>query len=511
VRLRIIVLALAGTALIGADCDGLQVEEERRFVVSFVDAGANVETVWRSQDPPAVQQWDGTSNLHYLQLIASPIVSAQVVPAPGSGLPEDTVVFLDAPGQAADISGVVESTGSFGQRIVPGEYDVFVAPGRLISGQPATRFVRVTLNDETPDWAWQLPSSELVEGVVKHGADGVVGPLVVPYPRDFGGMPLGSWGEALEGDDEFEDGEFQLSVPPGVYDVVLAPQLRRQDNGILQPDPIAPVFLSGRDWPVAPLAETIPVQPLRVTSVVGRVRAAGADVTAVSRIRIEGTIPALSIGLDQWDGARWIADLRTDGEGVFRVDVPQGQYRVTAIPVYTARDRDVGVHTFAANGGTEDFEVALSAAPVATIGVVDELGAAVPDASLYIRNTGPPRYAYGERTQALGAGSPGFWFGTLMRGTYTVEVVPPVDTETGAKIWARAHGELEVSRSGGATLIQLRRSAIMNGLVFSLDQRPVDDMLVEVRDWQSGELLDQAVTNRTNERGFFRALLPEEE
>jgi hypothetical protein len=148
---------------------------------------------------------------------------------------------------------------------------------------------------------------------------------------------------------------------------------------------------------------------------------------------------------------------------------------------------------------------------VATIGVVDELGAAVPDASLYIRNTGPPRYAYGERTQALGAGSPGFWFGTLMRGTYTVEVVPPVDTETGAKIWARAHGELEVSRSGGATLIQLRRSAIMNGLVFSLDQRPVDDMLVEVRDWQSGELLDQAVTNRTNERGFFRAILPEEE
>ncbi|GEM_PF-1554925 len=508
-------LVVASSVLVGADCEGVVIEDPRRFRVSFVDTGPNTETIWRSQDSPEEHDWDGTTGLDYVQLVASPLVTSRVLPPAGQSLPQRTVVFLDAPAQAADISGLVESTNSFGQRLVPGIYDVVVAPGAFLTGQAAARFVDVTLSDETPDWVWQLPSSTAVVGDVEMAGVGLEGPWVVPYPRDFADLPLGTWGEALEGSDLEDAGAFAVPVPEGVYDVVVAPPLRVQPNGVLQPDPVAPVYLEGRRWPIEPvldppLRETVAIPALPVTSIVGRVRAAGEDVTAVSRVRVEGRLAADTVGGVSYDGGRWIAEVRTDGEGVFRLDVPRGEYTVTAIPPFSARDRDAGVTTFTASGGESlEIEVGLQLAPLATISVVDESGDPVPDATLFIRNTGPPRYAYGERTQGSGEGNPGFFFGTLMRGTYEVEVVPPVDPETGTKRWARAHGILEVGLGGGGTLIQLRRSAFMNGLVFSRDQRPVPDILVVVRDPDTGLVVDEAVTNRNNEVGFFRAILPE--
>ncbi len=510
----IVVLA---TSLVGSDCEGVVVEDERRFRVSFFDTGPNTETIWRSQEQPEVHEWDGSPDLHYLQLLASPPVSALVQPPEGAGFFEPTFVFLDAPGQWADTTGKVESTNEFGQRMVPGIYDVFVAPGSLLDGQAAARFVDVTLNDETPDWVWQLPTTVDVVGDVEAGGTGIEGPWIIPYPRDFGDMPLGPWAEALDESALAGEGSFSVPIREGIYDVVVAPPLRIQDNGVLQPDPIPPTRLDGRRWPIEPvldppLREGIDLPVLPVTSVVGRVRAAGEDVTAVSRIRVEGTIPSGNIGGEDYDGGLWIADLRTDGDGAFRVDVPQGSYTVTATPPFTARDRDVGIATFEALGGEIlDVDVGLSSAAVATISVVDEEGAPVPDAGLFIRNAGPPRYAYGERTQSEGEANPGFWFGTLMRGTYEVEVIPPVDPETENKRWARAHGVLQVGFGGGGVIIQLRRSAFMNGLVFSVDQRPVADILVQIRDPETGLVVDEAATNRTNEHGFFRAILPETE
>jgi hypothetical protein len=497
-------------ALLGASCNGVGSEAPRQFRVSFVDSGHNTDTDWSSQDLPNVYEWDGTSDLHYLQLTASDLISALVTPPAGG-----TIVFLDAPGQVADLSGVVESTNIFSRRLVPGRYDVFVAPGGLLTGQAGARFINVDLNESTPLWTWTLPDTVPVSGSIESVRGPLTGQLVVPYPDDLDGMPLGTFGRSSEEGPETEEGSFEVLVRPGTYDIVVAPPLRVQPSpdggaGILQPDPVPPVHLEDRVWPLQPgFEETIEVPILPTITLVGRV--VGADATQVARIRIEGRIPPGVIGTVPYDGGRWIAEMRTDGEGLFQVEVPQGEYVVTAIPGYSDRTNDAVVAEFSAQGeGIIELNLSLPLAPVAQVFVVDEDAEPVPGAALYIRNTGPPRYAYGVVTQSDDEGNPGYWFGLLMRGTYEVEVVPPVDPETLQKRWARAHGVLEIGAGGGSVTIQLRRSAIMEGSVFSRDVDRVADVLVILRDPETGLVVDEALTNRSPpEIGFFRAIIPE--
>ena len=66
-----------------------------------------------------------------------------------------------------------------------------------------------------------------------------------------------------------------------------------------------------------------------------------------------------------------------------------------------------------------------------------------------------------------------------------------------------------MSAGNGSVTIELRPSAIMEGSVFSRDGRPVEDVLVVLRDPDTGLVVDEALTNRSVQEGFFRAILPE--
>jgi hypothetical protein len=136
-------------------------------------------------------------------------------------------------------------------------------------------------------------------------------------------------------------------------------------------------------------------------------------------------------------------------------------------------------------------------------------------AQLILQMRESPHYKFAEQTVS----GPDGWVGRLMRGTYDVEVIPPLslDLETGElkKSHARVHGVLD--HSGNSSILQLflRRSDPFEGFIYGpTDSSPgttvegMPGVQVMMLDPKTGDVLDEAITARTNGAGFFRGLLP---
>jgi hypothetical protein len=136
-------------------------------------------------------------------------------------------------------------------------------------------------------------------------------------------------------------------------------------------------------------------------------------------------------------------------------------------------------------------------------------------AQLILQMRESPHYKFAEQTTS----GPDGWVGRLMRGTYDVEVTPPpsLDPETGElqKTHARVHGILD--HSGNTSILQLflRRSDPFEGFIYGpIDSSPgavvegVPGVQVMMLEPDTGAVLDEAITARTNGAGFFRGLLP---
>ena len=239
----------------------------------------------------------------------------------------------------------------------------------------------------------------------------------------------------------------------------------------------------------------------------------------VTRLRIEGDVPAPPGVGHQFEGGLYRAEISTDAEGRFELEVPSGQYTITAWPDYDkAHQFDIGRLDLEVDPGVsliDNLFLAIPDADFARIEVRDEDGNPVIGAQITLRLRQAPHYRFSAVTTAGLNG----WAGQLMRGTYDVEVIPPLALDVEAnefkKTHARMHGLLEHSSESSILQIFLRRSDPFEGFIYgpesaspgaSIEGRPGIQVLM--LDPDTGAVLDETITARENGAGFFRGLLP---
>jgi len=225
---------------------------------------------------------------------------------------------------------------------------------------------------------------------------------------------------------------------------------------------------------------------------------------------VEGWVPPLAGTGTQFTGGTFRAEFETDSDGDWELELPEGAYRATAFPRHGDPGLGIAEETFEVDVGDDLIlvDLVLPDSTIARIEVTQSNGNAMVGAQLAIRMTSPPYYSYLEITN-----SEGFWVGPLIPDLYEVEVIPPEQPDTGEQRFARAHNndslDLLSNDIADHTLkVELRRSDVVDGFLYSVGQEGVKDIHVLLTDPESGELWDETVTNDSEFPGFFRATLP---
>ena len=150
-----------------------------------------------------------------------------------------------------------------------------------------------------------------------------------------------------------------------------------------------------------------------------------------------------------------------------------------------------------------ELELTLPDAKLGRIEVIQPSGARVPGAELHLRLDTWPYYALGATTDQSGA-----WTGLLAAGRWDVEVIPPRNEETREKEFARIQASLDLRETDASTVVALRRADRIDGFAYSVGQLGVGNVQLLLSDPESGNLLDETVSNNSDFPGFFTAVLP---
>jgi hypothetical protein len=527
--------------LLGADCDGPNpTYPEREFVAELYAAGSlgdpprsqlgrpHPDNASDTPSPlpgsPTPVRWSGTGAQVNIQM--SPPVELNALLLDADGTPaQDSCLLLDGLGDLADRGLRAEpDSGRITKRVIAHEYAAVLAPDCLLGERPIGLFEPLSLQDNIPSdepLELQAPDSVEVPGRVETVAgepiEGAVLTLFSAANADsFLGVSLKT----------SSDGSFGLTVPAPPPDCGAAeqPPCPTYDVLVSAPRdgslPLPPIRLRNVVLPLGDGFTLLVRYPeLPVTTLRGTVLLKEEPTPFVTRLRVEGTVPPTPGIGHQFEGGLYRVEIGTDPEGRFELEVPPGQYRITAWPEYDkARTLDVGVLELEVDPGVsliDNLTLQIPDADPARIEVHDEDGQSVIGAQIILQMRESPHYKFAEQTTS----GPDGWVGRLMRGTYDIEVIPPLalDLETGEfqKSHARVHGVLD--HSGNSSILQLflRRSDPFEGFIYGPTDSSsgavvegVPGVQVIMLDPETGAVLDEAITARTNGAGFFRGLLP---
>jgi hypothetical protein len=495
---HLLLLALCSFVLIGAECDeNGPIPPARDFGVVLHDPGPYQHS-YRSQPGPT-RRWNGR-NLAYVEMTAPITASGEVQPQDGT-TPGGVCVFLDGAGELGDLSGTVDSQGLFTQTIVPSTYDIAVAPDCFTGSRPALYLEQVVLDGSDTD-PWLLPTRETVLGQVVDAAQNPIPSAVVTVYE--AGRPDRPLGVTVQSDSL---GNFSFDVPQGVYDVVVSTPA---DGSVA----IAPIRIDSQPLPLpGPPGLLMKVQypVLPTAQVLGSLTQFGGAATT-GRVRIEGWVPAEAPGSSklpslQFTGGAFRAEFETDADGRWGLELPRGSYRATAFPRHGNRSFGIATREFdvVVDSDLVEVDLVLPDTTFAQVTVQQNDGNPMVGAELAIRMTSPPYYAYMESTDTEGQ-----WFGQLIPDLYEIEVIPPNLASMGPdQQFARAHGSLDLlSPEPPSLTLQLRRSDLVDGFLYSVGQTGVRGVHVLLTDPETGEIWDETVTNDGEFPGFFRATLP---
>ena len=449
--LRFAVWCLVLPSLLGSDCEGPNpVYPERDFVAELRPAG-NLGDTGRSQlgrpHPdnaadftsdlpgfPTPVHWSGTSAQLNIQMTPPIEFSAELQDSSGAAA-EDSCILLNSVGSLLD-RGIRGEPGSglVGKKLVPNEYEALIAPYCLLGTDPVGNLGLISLQEDIPQsepLAFLAPSAVDVQGRVETTAGEPVDGAVITLfdassPEEFLGVSLTT--EA--------DGSFVLPVlePPAdcgtaengpcpTYDILVsAPR-----DGSL---PLPPIHLREVVLPLGDGFSLLVRYPqLPLVTLRGEVVLQAGQTPFVTRMRIEGVIPPPPGGSHQFEGGLFRVEVHTDLEGRFEIEVPAGQYSIRAWPTYDeARTLDVGKLDFNVPLGTDlidNLRLEIPLADFARVEVLDDDGSSVVGADLVLQMREAPHYRFSERTTAGLSG----WAGPLLRGTYDVEVTPPLEID----------------------------------------------------------------------------------
>ncbi len=480
----------AGLLLVGADCEQTgPIAPARDYSFTLHDPGPYQHS-YRSQ-PGETQNWNGR-DLAFTEMTAPVAVTGEVLhedSSPAGGV----CVFLDGVGDLGDLSGVADSQGLFTQTILPSTYNLAIAPDCFTGTSPAEYLEDIELAGETSE-PWLLPTRSDVIGEVSDTAgNAIVGAIVSVYEAGRPDRPLGL---TVATD---SSGVFTFQVPPAVrYDILVSSP---PDGSV----PIAPIRIDNQVLPLlAGLSMKIEYPSLPTAQVIGTLVQLG-GVATTGRVRVEGWVPAAAHG-PQFSGGTFRAEFETDADGRWERELPRGSYRATAFPRHSNRSFGTVSEDFDVVVGTDlvEVELALPNSSIGRIEVSQSDGNPMVGAKLGIRMSSPPYYSYLETTDEEGA-----WTGLLIPDIYDVEVIPPEQPETGEQRFARAHGTLDLlSPEPPIVSIQLRRSDLVDGFLYTVGQSGVRGVHVLLADPETGEIWDETVTNDGEFPGFFRATLP---
>ncbi len=490
------ILLVAPMLLGAADCqeDPLPQIPARTIRAELLDPGPNVSDR-RSQDSGVVS-WGGDQNLLFVPMRRPVSVSAQVFEHGGTTPLADVCVFLDTAGVLSDLGRSSDSTGNWGYGVVPGIYDVMVAPGCLVGTTAALLEEELEINTATPaaPLTWTLPPALPMRGrVVGSDGLGVAGATVTAYRAGEPELPLGIAVTSGEG------GVFAFDLPQGFYDLTVSTPW----NGLV---PIPPVTNRNRPLPPAANLELgLNLPPVATLPVRGSLMDGSGNLLS-GRIRLEGDVAPIGFPVE-YEGGTFRAEFDTDGE--WELLLPAGLYTATSFPPHPGlfSEQTLGL-------ATADFAVEPSSGPPDDVALVysePRLGrVVVRDAEgdpaqghVNLRMTSPPHYAY-----QLATAEDGVVVASLIADLYDVEVVPARDAD-GNKVAARAHGELDLRESNAEVDLWLPQSDVYEGVVVTADQGQIGNMKVVLRDPETGKIVDDALSDNTDGfRGFFRGVMP---
>ena len=483
----------------------------RSFRVELHAAHAGQQNARSAPGVPSVATWSGRAEDQVDVQLVPPASMSGVVRDSALQSVGDACVFFDAGGQLGDVASVTDSSGLMSRLIVPATYDLVVAPDCLTGTGAAVVLEDQQLPVEGGGSEWTLPQPAVFNGRVQTtGGIGIAGAVVSFYDAERPEQHLGVTvvpQDAPE-DQPLDKGRFSALVPAeGRFDIVISAP---GDGGV----PLPPIRLVAEEVPDPGLSLVVRYPPIQTSTLRGVVQLPPPSETsyanAETRVLVEGWVAAPLAPDSDFDGGYFRAEVPLDvgGGGTFSLEVPEGSYRVAAIPAFEDLGRyDVGAVEIDVPGGVGDIdvEVPLADGVFTRIEVVDGNNP-ISGARVELQMLTWPYFAFGNEAFLEDLGG---FLGFLPRGNYRVEVTPPIDEETGAKRWARTSGTFEVGR-GEASVVQLflRRSDQFEGFVFTGQTQGAGGVRVLMFDPADGALLDETITNSETSAGFFRGILP---
>jgi len=504
-RVPALLALVAALALPACDDDPVVNAPSRLMTVELHEESR--QSLMRAQ-PAGVHSWSGRENDTVAVQMTAPVearASVTAVETIDGDSPDEIAIFLDGAGQLGDFGTTVNSLSLFDEPVLPSTYDVLIAPDALLGKHAARLITPVTLSDDVPPddrLLWDLQPVEEVLGKVATYATNqpVAGAVVTFYRASEPRLPVGVTTVTDA------DGEFFAELPEGRYDIVLAGP---GDGSV----PIPPVRLLDQQLPLfqgAALRLEVPVVPTR--PVRGSLVRAGSETPVAGRVRIEGQLTDLLPGGTGIAMGRYRAEFETEADGSWEAELPLGAFTATGIPRYAASTQTLGI-------GTLDFEVPFGVPSVegldvtmpptvsARIEAYNPGGSPMVGATLVLRMKSAPRYSWRRVTGASGEVT-GAFVGLVIEDEYDIELIPPPDEDGQTRI-ARVQTEATFAGPGTVLRIEARRSDRFQGVVFTEGQQEVGDVHVLLRDPETGELWDTAVSRDSDTfTGVFEAVVP---
>ena len=395
-----------------------------------------------------VSGWDATPFIEPTVPGADVAIEAQI-----SVYVEDTVMAF------ADNTN--PETGAFGIEIVPNDDYVFAVVPVNPSELPFYVAERQDFNDSTylmVGLGYGVPvgghvtvdAGRALAGIHVQAVDsatGIAGPSVVTNA----------------------EGYYQLRVMPGEYKVVFS----GEEGGYIPT--LEEDVIVADDAGLVLDVELGSVEPITI----------GGEVTDERGNPVEDvTIKVESVKLVNNSGATLSIETKTDQNGLFRVQVLEGQYNVEYIPSYSRSLSPADDwYDISFTYGTQDIgSVALHDFNTVKALVVDAAGEPLPDAGVTARQTGFSAYSYSAVSD-----EEGYFTMDLPRSEFDFSVIPPQDSDAAVThIFGVRPEELgdEIALPGGE---------VVEGVV-RYDAESVSYALVEFRD-ESGNLFAHTVTD----------------
>lgn len=495
-------LLLAPLLLCGAECqDSPRTTVPARTIrAELIDPGPGVAER-RSQDAGVIS-WGGNDDLLFVPMRRPVTVNAEVFEEGSVDPLPDVCIFLDTAGVLSDLSRSSDATGSWTYGIVPGTYDLLIAPGCLVGSKAALVEDGLQISSASADSPlhWTLPPTLPLSGRVLDDLGlGVPGAIVTLYRFGEPEMPVGIVGTSGA------DGTFDLELPQAFYDITVSSPW----NGLV---PIPPIINENRPLPPAAGLEiglNLP-PPIATKPVFGSLKD-GSGNKLRGRVRIEGDIAPIGLPED-YPGGTFRAEFDTN-DGEWALDLPAGQYTASSFPPHPGAVLEQTLGLASADfiviadpdpdvPGPDEVELVYGEPRLGRVVVRNPVGIPI-QARINLRMTSPPHYAY-----QLPTDENGIMVAALIADLYEVEVLPARGLD-GKKVYARAHGELDLSEENAEIEIDLPQSDVYEGVVVTSDQDQIGHMKVVLRDPLTGKIVDDSLSDDSERfRGFFRGVMP---